>query len=108
MTHPEFLAKWQQAELTERSAYQQHFLDLCEVLGQPKPAEADPHGAWYTSERGVRKPTREKGWADGIRIRSVPAPEAAHFLMKLLFCMFGEDIGLLDEKVFGRGLNPKK
>jgi len=64
MTPHEFIAKWQRANLTERSACQQHFLDLCELLGQPKPAAADPDGAWYTFERGVRKTTGEKGWAD--------------------------------------------
>ena len=64
MTPQEFIAKWQRANLSERSAYQQHFLDLCEVLGQSKPATADPDGAWYTFERGVRKTTGEKGWAD--------------------------------------------
>jgi hypothetical protein len=38
MTPQEFIAKWQPVKLTERSACQQHFLDLCDVLGQPKPA----------------------------------------------------------------------
>lgn len=32
MTVQEFIAKWQKVELTERSASQQHFLDLCEYL----------------------------------------------------------------------------
>jgi len=64
MTPQEFIAKWQRTNLSERSAYQQHFLDLCDVLGQPKPAAADPDGAWYTFERGVQKTTGEKGWAD--------------------------------------------
>jgi hypothetical protein len=45
MTPQEFIAKWQRASLSERSAYQQHFLDLCDVLGQPKPAAADPVSA---------------------------------------------------------------
>jgi hypothetical protein len=55
MLPQEFIAKWQRANLTERSAAQQHFLDLCDLLGQPKPAAADPGGAWYTFERGVSK-----------------------------------------------------
>ena len=55
MTPHEFIAKWKPVTLTERSACQQHFLDLCELLGQPKPAAADPDGAWYTFERGVSK-----------------------------------------------------
>jgi len=44
MTPHDFIAKWQRANLSERSAAQQHFLDLCEMLGQPKPAAADPKG----------------------------------------------------------------
>ena len=216
MTLQQFIAKWRRANLSERSAYQQHFLDLCDVLGQPKPAAADPDGTWYTFERGVRKTTGEKGWADvwmrgrfgceykgkhkdlaaayqqlllyredlqnppllvvcdldrfeihtnftgtpkhvhrfdldglaqpenldllrkvftdpealrpglttesitkqaaerfglladGMRVRGVEAPAAAHFLMKLMFCMFGEDIGLLPEKIFSRVLTAGK
>ena len=38
MTPAQFIAKWKPVTLSERSACQQHFLDLCEVLGQPKPA----------------------------------------------------------------------
>jgi SAM-dependent methyltransferase len=216
MTPHEFITKWQRAQLSERSACQQHFLDLCDLLGQPKPAAADPDGAWYTFERGVRKTTGENGWADvwmkgrfgweykgkhknlaaayqqlqlyrealenppllvvcdldrfevhtnftgtptvvhafdlaglaepgnldvlrklftepealrpglttesitnqaaeqfsrladGMRQRGIDAPAAAHFLMKLMFSMFAEDIGLLPEKIFGRVLTSCK
>ncbi len=44
MTPYEFIAKWRASTLTERSASHQHFLDLCELLDEPKPAEADPTG----------------------------------------------------------------
>ena len=64
MTPQEFIAKWQRAELSERSAYQQHFLDLCALLDQPTPAAADPEGTWYTFERGVHKTLGGQGWAD--------------------------------------------
>jgi hypothetical protein len=64
MTPQEFIAKWKKAQLSERSAAQQHFLDLCELLGQPKPAAADPEGAWYTFERGAHKTGGGEGWAD--------------------------------------------
>ena len=40
--------------------------------------------------------------ADGMRIRGVAPEQAAHFLMKLMFCMFAEDIGLLPPKLFNR------
>ncbi len=39
-----FIAKWQKSTLTERQAAQSHFNDLCELLGQPTPTEADPSG----------------------------------------------------------------
>src|SRR5438552_12890013 len=64
MTPQQFIAKWQRVDLSERSACQQHFLDLCELLGQPKPAAADPEGAWYCFERGVSKTEGGHGWAD--------------------------------------------
>jgi hypothetical protein len=216
LTPQEFIQKWQSVSLTERSACQQHFLDLCELLGQPKPAAADPEGAWYTFERGVRKTDGGQGWADvwmqghfgweykgkhkdlttaykqllqyredlenppllvvcdldrfevhtnftgtvkrvyafdlaglpepanldvlrrvftdpeslrpgqtteaitkqaaeligqiadGMRVRGIAAQEAAHFLMKLMFSMFAEDIGLLRNKAFTNILRAAK
>ena len=53
MTPQEFIAKWKKADLSERSACQQHFLHLGDLLNQPKPAEVDPKGDWYTFEKGV-------------------------------------------------------
>ena len=216
VTPQQFIAKWQAANLSERSACQQHFLDLCDLLNQPKPAAADPDGAWYCFERGVSKTEGGSGWADvwmrdhfgweykgkhkdlkaayvqllqyresldnppllvvsdldrfevhtnftgtakkvhafdlsglgkpenldilrkvftdpnslrpgqtsrnvteqaaelfgkladGLRSRGVPAPTAAHFLMRLMFCMFAEDIELLPNKVFARTLSQAK
>jgi type II restriction/modification system DNA methylase subunit YeeA len=40
--------------------------------------------------------------ADGLRSRGVDPQEAAHFLNKLLFCLFAEDIKLLPEGLFTR------
>ncbi|MDE0680072.1 MAG: class I SAM-dependent DNA methyltransferase [Gammaproteobacteria bacterium] len=64
MTPNEFIAKWQAAELKERSAAQEHFIDLCRLLGEPTPAEDDPTGDHYCFERGARKDTGGDGWAD--------------------------------------------
>lgn len=216
MTPQQFIAKWKKTKLSERSACQQHFLDLCELLDHPKPAEADPDGTSFTFERGCKKNDGENGWADvwkagffgweykgkhkdltaayqqllryredlgnppvlvvcdmdqfhvhtnftntikkvyqfgldgladpenlavlrrafhepellkpglstaavteevaarfakiadGMRDRGVPAPDAAHFLMKLMFCMFGEDIDLLAGHTFSRVLKGSK
>jgi hypothetical protein len=64
MTPQQFIAKWQKVSLSERSAAQQHFLDLCDVFEHPKPAEADPVGEWFTFERGAAKHGGGDGWAD--------------------------------------------
>jgi hypothetical protein len=60
----DFVAKWRHATLKERSAAQSHFNDLCVLLGQPTPTEADPAGRWYTFEAGAGKPSGGNGWAD--------------------------------------------
>ena len=64
MTPGEFIAKWRASELKERSASQEHFIDLCRLLGEPTPADADPTGDRYCFERGARKDTGGEGWAD--------------------------------------------
>jgi type II restriction/modification system DNA methylase subunit YeeA len=215
---PEFVSRWQRATLTESAGSQSHFIDLCEVLGQPRPAEVDQEGNTYTFEKGVSKTTGGEGFADvwmrsffaweykgkhkdlnaayqqllqyredlenppllvvcdldrfevhtnytntqkqvyafeladlipnqptptcelppldvlravftdpaclkpgqttaevtegaaaqfsklaeNLRSRGVPSERAAHFLMRLLFCLFSEDIGLLPDKLFSR------
>ena len=60
----EFIGKWRASELKERSAAQEHFIDLCRLLGEPTPAEDDPSGQRYCFERGARKDTGGSGWAD--------------------------------------------
>lgn len=60
----EFIAKWSASQLKERSASQEHFIDLCRMLGEPTPAEADPTGETYCFERGARKDSGGDGWAD--------------------------------------------
>ncbi len=68
ITPQEFVARWSGVALTERASSQSHFIDLCRLLGQPTPTEADPTGESYAFERGATKaagPTRGKrGWAD--------------------------------------------
>ena len=34
------------------------------LLGQPKPTDVDPTGAWYAFEKGVDTADGKKGWAD--------------------------------------------
>ena len=64
MTIPEFIAKWRKVELKERSAAQEHFLDLCRVFDHPTPAAADPTGENYCFEKGAAKHEGGDGFAD--------------------------------------------
>ena len=64
MTPDEFISKWKGATLKERSGAQEHFIDLCRLLDEPTPAQADPNGAWFCFERGAKKAGGGDGWAD--------------------------------------------
>lgn len=70
MTSPKFSAaefadKWRDNARRERASSQEHFIDLCRLLGIPTPNEADPSGEWYTFEAGAeRLSTGSPGWAD--------------------------------------------
>ena len=64
MNAAEFIAKWRKVELKERSAAQEHFLDLCRMLGHPTPAEADPTGETFCFEKGAEKHGGGDGFAD--------------------------------------------
>lgn len=60
----EFISKWKKADLKERSAAQEHFLDLCLCLNHPTPAAADPAGEEFCFERGAAKHGGGEGFAD--------------------------------------------
>jgi type II restriction/modification system DNA methylase subunit YeeA len=64
VTPSEFVAKWRVVELRERQSSQTHFNDLCLMLGEPTPIEADPKGEWFCFERGASKGSGGEGWAD--------------------------------------------
>ncbi|MGC8633872.1 MAG: class I SAM-dependent DNA methyltransferase, partial [Candidatus Limnocylindrales bacterium] len=63
-TAAEFAAKWTGNTRTEKAAAQEHFIDLCRMLGQPTPNEADPTGEWYAFEKGAGKAAGGDGFAD--------------------------------------------
>jgi hypothetical protein len=64
MSPEEFIAKWRGTTRTERSAAQEHFLDLCALLEVPKPGDVDQHGTEYTFEKSTRKIGDTAGFAD--------------------------------------------
>ncbi|MDP9478950.1 MAG: hypothetical protein M3R38_25275 [Actinomycetota bacterium] len=55
LTPQEFSAKWASSKLKERAGAQEHFIDVCRLVGHPTPAEKDPEGEFFTFERTVSK-----------------------------------------------------
>ncbi|MFB1489306.1 MULTISPECIES: hypothetical protein [unclassified Thiocapsa] len=45
MSPDDFIAKWQGVTLTERASAQEHFIDICRMLGEKTLTEADPSGS---------------------------------------------------------------
>jgi len=64
MTPQQFIAKWQGSQLAERAFYQQHFNDLCALVGHPTPATQDTVGDTFCFEKGATKTGGGNGWAD--------------------------------------------
>ena len=60
MTPEQFIAHWKNNATTERAGAQQHFSDLCDLLGVEK--LRDPEN--YCFERGAGKSSGGNGWAD--------------------------------------------
>lgn len=65
-----FIRKWSRAELSERSASQEHFIDLCRLLGVKTPAEVDPVGDTFTFEKAVAVVGAASAGSKGVRGRA--------------------------------------
>ena len=64
LTPAAFAAKWRGVTTTEKASAQEHFIDLCRMLGEPTPHEADPIGAQFAFEKRVSKAAGGDGFAD--------------------------------------------
>ena len=64
MTPDRFAEKWGRAQLRESAGSQEHFLDICRLVGESTPAEADPSGDFFTFEKSLKKETGATGFAD--------------------------------------------
>jgi len=64
LTPAEFVKKWAGNTRAERAASQEHFIDLCRMLGVQTPNEADPTGDEYAFEKGAEKSAGGDGFAD--------------------------------------------
>ena len=62
-TPAEFVQKWSASRGTERAVAQEHFIDVCRLLNEKTPNEADPSGDIYAFDKGARKPDGD-GFAD--------------------------------------------
>lgn len=83
MTPQEFLGKWRNVELKERSASQSHFNDLCALLGVLDPIAADPKGEWFAFEKGASKTSGGEGWGDDFRAGTLTDDEILARLFQL-------------------------
>lgn len=64
MTPAAFAMKWKGSTRTERAASQEHFIDLCRMIGVPTPNDVDPTGENYAFEKGAEKTGGGDGFAD--------------------------------------------
>ena len=68
MTAAELIDKWRKVTQTEKAVSQSHFNDLCGVLGERTPVEADPEGDGLAEGTGTGG-ERGKRRALGIGLR---------------------------------------
>jgi hypothetical protein len=64
LTPQDFVSKWKRAAGGEKQSVQEHFLDLCQLVGHPTPVESDPSGKRFSFEMGAAKTGGGQGWAD--------------------------------------------
>jgi hypothetical protein len=64
LTPQAFVAKWEKVTLNEKAVAQSHFNELCQLLGQPTPTDADPTGGFYRFEKPLTKVGGGGGFAD--------------------------------------------
>lgn len=64
MTPADFAAKWLQSERRERASSQEHFIDLCRMLGVSTPNDPGSSPDWYAFEKPVTKTLGGDGFAD--------------------------------------------
>jgi hypothetical protein len=76
MTPAEFKRKWARYSGKETAAYQEHFNDLCALLGHPSPAAADPTGnESFCFQKRVVKDAELFALEDSGRIAEEPESE---------------------------------
>ncbi|MCE9646013.1 MAG: class I SAM-dependent DNA methyltransferase [Chloroflexi bacterium] len=68
MTPQDFVTKWKRVTAREKQIYQEHFLDICQLVGHQTPNDYDPTGTRFAFEMGAAKTSGGQGWADVAKI----------------------------------------
>jgi SAM-dependent methyltransferase len=68
LTPHEFVDKWKRVTAREKQIYQEHFLDLCYLVGHQTPNDLDPTGKQFGFEMGAAKTSGGQGWADVAKL----------------------------------------
>jgi hypothetical protein len=68
LTPQDFVSKWKRAEARERQSVQEHFIDLCALVGHETPMQQDPSGTRFAFEMGAAKTSGGSGWADVAKL----------------------------------------
>jgi hypothetical protein len=68
LTPQDFVSKWKRAGARERQSVQEHFIDLCALVGHETPMHADPTGTRFAFEMGAAKTSGGAGWADVAKL----------------------------------------
>jgi len=64
ITPAQFAEKWLASERRERASSQEHFIDLCRMLGFSTPNDPGSTPDWYAFEKGAEKVDGRDGFAD--------------------------------------------
>src|SRR5215510_4149552 len=68
LTPQDFVSKWKRVTAREKQTYQEHFLDLCQLVGHQTPNDYDGTGTRFAFEMGVAKTSGGQGWADVAKL----------------------------------------
>ena len=102
ITPQDFVSKWKRAEARERQSVQEHFLDLCAMIGHESPMQYDPTGTRFAFEMGAAKTSGGQGWADVVNQRPTWLDLAHQRLDQAVFAAYGWESTLSDEEILER------
>ncbi len=68
LTPQDFVSKWKRVTAREKQIYQEHFIDLCHLVGHQTPNDYDPTGRHFGFEMGATKTSGGQGWADVAKL----------------------------------------